>query len=84
MLREQWTSLSDEQKLPFEKKARDHIAKQALMTECITDALRKEKGGNCQRSFASIAKVTMCVLRIAISSFTKPLHTQKGNRGLVQ
>jgi hypothetical protein len=33
------------------------MAKQALMQECIVDALRKETGGNCQRSFASIAKV---------------------------
>jgi hypothetical protein len=56
-LREEWTSLPAEEKIPFEKKARDHMAKQALMQECITDALRKETGGNFQRSFASIAKV---------------------------
>jgi hypothetical protein len=30
---------------------------QSLMKECITDALQKEKGGNCVRSYASLAKV---------------------------
>jgi hypothetical protein len=39
------------------KKARDHLMKQETMIDCITDALRKEKGGNCSRSFASVAKV---------------------------
>jgi hypothetical protein len=34
------------------------MAKQSLMKESITDALRKDKGGNCLRSFASLAKVT--------------------------
>jgi hypothetical protein len=58
-LREEWATLTAEQKVPFEKKARDHMAKQALMKECITDALRKKTGGNCQRSFASIAKVVV-------------------------
>jgi hypothetical protein len=43
--------------LPFEKKQRDHLAKQCLMKESITDALQKAKGGNCVRSYASLAKV---------------------------
>ena len=46
-----------EEKIPFEKKHRDHVTKQSLMKECITDALKKEKGGNCVRSYASLAKV---------------------------
>ena len=50
-----WENLSDEDKIPFDKKARDHVAKQEIMQECITDALRKEQGGNCSRSFQSIA-----------------------------
>jgi hypothetical protein len=33
------------------------MAKQSLMKDAITDALRKDKGGNCLRSFASLAKV---------------------------
>jgi hypothetical protein len=43
--------------MPFEKKQRDHLAKQSLMKESITDALQKTKGGNCVRSYASLAKV---------------------------
>ena len=37
---------------------RDHLAKQELMKDCIVDALQKDKGGNCVRSYASLAKVT--------------------------
>jgi hypothetical protein len=44
-------------KVPYEKKARDHLAKQGLMKERITDALKKQQGGNCSRSYASLAKV---------------------------
>jgi hypothetical protein len=33
------------------------MAKQDLMKECIRDALVKEKGGNCSRSYANLAKV---------------------------
>jgi hypothetical protein len=35
------------------------MAKQGLMQEATTDALQKEKGGNCVRSYASLAKVTI-------------------------
>jgi hypothetical protein len=56
-LKMEWLSLTGDEKVPFEKQARDHVAKQALMKECITDALRKQKGGNCSRSYASLAKV---------------------------
>jgi hypothetical protein len=56
-LKEKWLTLTDEEKIPFEKKKRDHMAKQGIMKECITNALRKEKGGNCSRSYASLAKV---------------------------
>jgi hypothetical protein len=56
-LKEKWITLTEEGKIPYEKKTRDHMVKQDLMRECITDALRKEKGGNCSRSYASLAKV---------------------------
>jgi hypothetical protein len=56
-LKEKWLTLDEKEKIPYQKKARDHLAKQGLMTECITDALRKEAGGNCSRSYASLAKV---------------------------
>jgi hypothetical protein len=48
-----------EEKIPFQKKQRDHMAKQSLMKESIADALQKDKGGNCVRSYASLAKVTL-------------------------
>ena len=56
-LKEQWLTLGDEEKEPYEKKTRDALTKQELMKECITDALRKQQGGNCSRSYASLAKV---------------------------
>jgi hypothetical protein len=52
-LKKKWLTLSDEEKMPFQKKARDHIGKQQYMKECITDALRKDQGGNCSRSYNS-------------------------------
>lgn len=33
------------------------MAKHSVIEEAITDALSKEKGGNCSRSFASVTKV---------------------------
>jgi hypothetical protein len=56
-LRLKWVNLTQEEKVPYEKQARDHLAKQELMKECITDALRKHQGGNCSRLYASLAKV---------------------------
>jgi hypothetical protein len=55
--KEKWNTLSAEDKEPFEKKKRDHLARQGVMKECIADAIQKEKGGNCVRSYASLAKV---------------------------
>jgi hypothetical protein len=53
-----WFNLTEEERIPYEKQARDYLAKQELMKECInTDALRKQQGGNCSRSYASLAKV---------------------------
>ena len=53
-----WFNLTEEERIPYEKQARDYLAKQELMKECInTDALRKQQGGNCSRSHASLAKV---------------------------
>jgi hypothetical protein len=57
LLKEKWLTLTNEDKEPYAKKAHDHQAKQHLMKECIVDALRKAKGGNCSRSYASLAKV---------------------------
>jgi hypothetical protein len=59
-------------KFHSKKKARDHMAKQAMMQECITDSLRKQTGGNCQRSFASIAKVVQCVYATVMCCLNKP------------
>ncbi len=55
--KEKWENLSAEDREPFEKKKRDHLARQDVMKECIADALQKIKGGNCVRSYASLAKV---------------------------
>jgi hypothetical protein len=43
---------------PMKEKKRDHMAKQDFMKECISDALQKHEGGNCMRSFTSLAKAT--------------------------
>ena len=56
-LKEKWSTMSDKEKEPFEKRKRDHLARQGVMKECISDALQKQKGGNCVRSYASLAKV---------------------------
>jgi hypothetical protein len=56
-LKEKWNSLTEEEKIPVEKKKQDHMAKQSIMRECVVDALRKAKGGNCSRFYASLAKV---------------------------
>jgi hypothetical protein len=45
-------------RVPYEKKARDHLAKQSVMKEAVVSALQKDKGGNCSRSYASVAKDT--------------------------
>ncbi len=60
-LKEKWSTLTEEEKRPFEKMQRDHMTKQALMKDAITDALSKQKGGNCVRSYASIAKVALLI-----------------------
>jgi hypothetical protein len=39
-----WELLTAGGKIPFEKKALDHLVKQDIMQECISDALRKEQG----------------------------------------
>jgi hypothetical protein len=52
----------EDERVPFEKMQRDHLAKQSFMKESITDALSKQKGGNCVQSYARIAKVAIaCV-----------------------
>ena len=39
------------------------------MKECITDALRKQQGGNCSRSYASLAKVSQIKETSALTKF---------------
>ena len=68
-LKEKWKTLGADEKLPFERKRREHMAKQHLMKECISEALMKQKGGNCSRSYASLAKV-----RSASSCFDNNLY----------
>jgi hypothetical protein len=50
--------VSPADRVPYEKKARDHLAKQSVMKEAVVSALQKDKGGNCSRSYASVAKDT--------------------------
>ena len=61
MLKEKWKTLGEVERQPFERKRREHMAKQELMQECITDALAKQKGGNCSRSYANLAKVRSAI-----------------------
>ena len=56
-LKKKWQTLSEDEKIPYEKKTREHMMKHDIMRECVTDSLRKESGGNCSRSYASLAKV---------------------------
>jgi hypothetical protein len=79
-----WDNLSDEDKIPFNKKARDHVAKQEIMQECITDALKKSNGGNCSRSFQSIAKVSKKLLLHFSTHGSLILTYLAGNGRLVQ
>jgi hypothetical protein len=53
---QKWEDLSPVDRVPYEKKARDHLAKQSVMKEAVVNALQKDKGGNCSRSYASVAK----------------------------
>ena len=79
-----WENLPDEDKIPFNKKARDHVAKQEIMQECITDALKKSKGGNCSRSFQSIATVSMKLLLHFCTHGSLMLTSLEGHGRLVQ
>jgi hypothetical protein len=63
----------DEEKIPYDKMQRDHMAKQAHMKDAITDALSKQKGGNCVRSYASIAKVLLGI-PVIVLVFVCSLH----------
>ncbi len=65
-LKDKWATLTEEEKIPFEKMQRDHMAQQAHMKDAITDALSKQKGGNCVRSYASIAKVLSVIASKAL------------------
>jgi hypothetical protein len=55
---ERWENVSPADRVPHEKKARGHLAKQSVMKETVVNALQKDKGGNCSRSYASVAKDT--------------------------
>ena len=41
---ERWENVTAANREPYEKKARDHVAKQSVMKEAVIDALQKEKG----------------------------------------
>ena len=56
--RQKWGDVSVIEREPYEKQSRDHLAKQSVMKEAVTHALQKVKGGNCSRSYASVAKST--------------------------
>ncbi len=56
--KEEWKVMTAEEKEPFEKIARDKNVRQALMAERVTEALQEKKGGNCLRSFRSLAIAT--------------------------
>jgi hypothetical protein len=81
--------LTDEDKEPYAKKARDHQAKQNLMKECIVDALRKAKGGNCSRSYASLAKVKRTLMlqwksyKTIIQDPLQPIQIRQQGTGVI-
>ena len=56
--RKKWDDVPATEKEPYEKASRDHLGKQKVMQEAVTHALQKDKGGNCSRSYASVAKST--------------------------
>jgi hypothetical protein len=58
VLKKLWLTISKEDQVPFEKMARDHHARQPLIKDCVIDGLQKKKGGNCLRSYRSLAKAT--------------------------
>ncbi len=58
VLKKQWQALTKEDKVPFEKMARDHHARQPMIKDSIVDALQKKMGGNCLRSYRSLEKAT--------------------------
>ncbi len=43
-LKNKWTNLKKEDRVPYEKLSRDHAARQPLMKECLVEALQKKKG----------------------------------------
>jgi hypothetical protein len=57
--KEEWNAMTAEAKEPFEKISRDKNVRQVLMAECVIDGgLAEKKGGNCMRSFRSLANAT--------------------------
>ncbi len=59
ILKDKWNMLTMEEKAPYEKKSRDHMARQSVISESIVDALKKQTGGSCSRSFGSVQKVVI-------------------------
>jgi hypothetical protein len=45
VIKRAWTHLLEEDKVVYEKMARDHQARQPFIKECLVDALQKKKGG---------------------------------------
>ncbi len=46
-LKKEYDTFPAERKEPYEKIARDHQVRQALMAEAIAGSLQKKEGGNC-------------------------------------
>jgi hypothetical protein len=55
--REGYTMLTDEEKAPYEKMARDHNERQGHMVEACVDALKI----NSQRSWVNLSKVYLVI-----------------------
>ena len=58
ILKTKWEKLSTEERVPYDKQARDHLARQGVISESVADAMRKDKGGSCSRSFLSVQQAT--------------------------
>ena len=58
ILKTKWETLSTEERVPYDKQARDHLARQGVISESVADAMRKDKGGSCSRSFLSVQQAT--------------------------
>ncbi len=86
--KEKWSTLSDKDKEPYEKKKCDHLARQGVMQECITDALQKNNGRQLRAFIRESGKGEELMIRWRIWILTPFLCllciSLLGNGGLVQ